>query len=183
MFKDILITSTKEKTYPLTSFSSSLKKKIKNNAFRLVFIPTIKITPIKDWRQFHNNIKKLDFIDVILLTSQHSANFFLHKIKELHLQEKIKKKKILVVGKKTKNMVEKFSYFNVLLPKKENTTGILEFIQQKKLAQSFFWFPCSNLSNKKIADFLKQQGGKILQNIIYYNDFPLTSKKNCKNIS
>ena len=173
---DIYLATTQEKAIQLS-------KKFQNQkAIRLVFIPTIKVTPIQDWHNTSSGLKQLVKIKLLLFTSQNAVIFFFKKMKELNLIEKLAKKQFITIGEQTAKKIEKWIPTpQIFIPKIKTTAGLLNLLKQKKLQKSYCWFLCSNLSDKIISNYIRQNGGNCLQEVIYKNDFPVENKKKLQN--
>ena len=173
--RDILVTTTKER---FSELFTGFRDKLTNNGLQLIHIPTIKITPTKSWVSFHHTLRKINYIDTILFTSQYAVQIFAKKIKDLQALASFSQKKWLVIGSQTKQKLKTALPFvnNIFTPQVATTESLLILIREKQLAKNYFWFPCSNLSDNKILDFVKFYGGKCIQDIIYYNTFPLESE-------
>ena len=173
---DIYLATTK---YKATQLSKKFQNKTK---IRLVFIPTIKIEPIKNWYSKSEGLKQLGKINLLLFTSQNATTFFFEKMQELRLIEKIQKKKFMAIGEKTAKEIKKWiPKTKIFIPKIKTTAGFINLLKQENLQKSYCWFLCSNLSDKTIFNFIKNSGGKCLQEIIYKNVFSVENKKKLTN--
>ena len=49
---------------------------------------------------------------------------------------------------------------------------LIKFLKSMHLEKKIFWFPCSNLTDIKLKEFLTEKKAKLMQQTIYYNRLP-----------
>ena len=173
--RDIFLPSS----MPWDNLTTTLQIELRKNKLQIIHIPTIKITYNKKEAVFcQHKLEKLKKTDIILFTSQYAVHFFFQRIKKLALTNFLAQKKWLVIGEKTAEKLTKDfpSAKNILLPKEASTKGLLDFITQEKLQNSYYWFACSCLTGYTIQKFITSCGGECFQEVIYNNYFPTKSR-------
>ena len=107
----VLITREKEE-------SLSFAKKFENTNVEVLIFPTIKTQPL----DFPTDIA-LEY-DIFIFPSKKAVKYFFSKVEP----DLIKNKEIIAVGEKTKKVLEKYRFENVLLPEIYSSEGVLKLI-------------------------------------------------------
>ena len=172
MSLEILLTSSQQKADQL---SLTINSQLKSNSVNISYIPLIQIIPIQNWQEFDKLIVGFAKIDGIILTSQYTVTFFLQRLKKLKINlADLKTKKWLVIGEQTKLSL-KNPYFSPLIPKMQNSSGLISLLKKISLKNYTYIFPCSKLTDNEITNNLSNESIKIKQIAIYDNILPKTA--------
>lgn len=132
-------------------------------------LPMIKISP-NTYEQQKITRNCLESISMIILTSQNSATYFLEALKQNQCDLRtLFGKKIIAIGKKTKDILSQSGIIADMVPKQQSTAGILaEF--STKMASEHVLLPLSSKADQTLENGLKQKGAKTTRINIYNND-------------
>ena len=165
----ILVTAAQERVDVVIP---KLEKKLQRTLTKIISLPLIELFPTKDWYEFDETTKNLPYIDAIILTSQYAADLFFQRLKTLEINiANLQGKQWLAIGEQTRAKIKKESLLS-LMPPIQNTAGLIKFLKSMHLEKKIFWFPCSNLTDIKLKEFLTEKKAKLMQQTIYYNRLP-----------
>lgn len=149
------------------SFNEEIKKKFLEININAVFLKTINIVTL----DVQNSAIFDTEYDYIVITSKNSVT----SLNEILIKENktLKTKKIICIGKKTKEVFKDyFRDFNIDELKLNSSTGILHYFLEKDLENKKILIPGSKLSNLWYVDRLKLNGAEVHFVPIYDNLLP-----------
>lgn len=139
-----------------------------------VEIPLIEFKPSENADQILSYIERLETYDWVIFTSAVAVNTFFSFFKDGELPPL---PKIAVIGKKTKEVMEKRGMTVHFTPKKFVAESFVEEFSPLVKAEDKILLPKGNLARDYIARTLGEKGVIVDEIIIYDNYFPEDSRK------
>ncbi len=153
---------TRDKSQAL-DFARELEK----YGFIPVFFPTIEITGPDLWDEVDEKINRIDEYTDLIFTSTNAVRFFFERFKKYQAIEKLKNKRVYVVGVKTKIEVEKYGVFVEPLPERSDKENLFEKILSDEISGRRFLFPRGNLADERFIESARKKGIDIDDVIVY----------------
>jgi len=129
----------------------------------VIFLKTINIVPLKidDLSIFDKTF------DYTVLTSKNSVTSLFEILNANNL--KLNTKKVVCIGKKTKEVCENYGDFAIDVPPQNSSSGIFNYFLNKVLMDKEIFIPSSKISNLWYVERLKKNGAKVHLIPVYDN--------------
>ncbi len=138
-------------------------------------VPLLSFRYHQDKRE-HTYINELNSYEWIIFTSKNAVSFFVEILKNNNFQLEDVTAKVVVVGKKTKEYVEKHHISVSFFPNDFSAEGVVEAFLQRNITPAKILIPKGNLARDVIATSLEQKGFICDEWIIYETFLPEQSK-------
>jgi uroporphyrinogen III methyltransferase/synthase len=142
-------------------------REIEKYGFIPVFFPTIEITEPDSWDDVDEKINQIDEYTDLIFTSANAVRFFFERFKKYQPIERLKSKKIHVVGAKTKIEVEKYGLLVEPLPERSDKESLFGKILSDEVSGRKFLFPRGNLSDEEFIESARRKGIDIDDVVVY----------------
>ncbi|MCM8792505.1 MAG: uroporphyrinogen-III C-methyltransferase [Candidatus Omnitrophica bacterium] len=162
---------------------------LKGNYFHL---PLIKIEPLEDYRELDNWIEKIaqhhkpstinykPAFDWIVFSSRYGVEYFFRRVFKLgYDSRRLSGIKIAAIGKSTANKLKEYGICADLIPKDENSLGLIEEFRKilKSSAISYqtlvkIFLPRSDIADKGLKKGLEELGAEVISCVAYKNVIP-----------
>lgn len=143
--------------------NDELKKQFNQIGIGIYFLKTISILPLPI-----ADISILDKeYDYTIFTSKHSVTCFFDLLKKNNKQ--LVTKKVICIGKKTKEVCLTYGDFNIDVPIQNSSSGIFTYFLNKYLIDKLILIPGSKISNLWYVDRLKTNGADVKFIPVYDN--------------
>ena len=153
--------------------ADSFAKIIKERGGTPVIFPTIEIHPPESLEQLDRAIDGLYMYDGVIFTSTNGVKFFFRRLVQRDVTiNDVKRKRIFVVGEKTRRAVEEHGVAVAAIPEKFTAADLTKIIDHEDLHGRTFLFPCGSLSPITLADTLKLLGASVDSVIVYQTKRP-----------
>jgi hydroxymethylbilane synthase len=163
--KSQFIVITKPENVPVT-----VQKQIESLGFLPYFYPSITIVKSELTKKMSNTLSQIDSFDWIVFTSQNGVQFFIEALEESGISlEKIKNKKIAVVGKKTASVVKKYKLPVDFIPSSFTTDALAD--EMKDIKNKKILLARANLATPLLPKHLEEKGAKITDLHIYKTSY------------
>ena len=136
--------------------SSKISQLLEKKGAFVYNLPTISIEPIH-LDLLEKQIENFDYSH-LLFTSANSVSIFFKTFLKKHDIRDLGKAKIVVIGKKTKEMVEKYHLKVDIFPDTYIGENFVEAVKSSIEGPAKFFFPHSNISRKSIIEALSELG-------------------------
>lgn len=136
--------------------SSKLAEKLEDQGALVYKIPTISIEPIQ-LDQLEKDLEEFDYTH-LLFTSANSVSIFFQTFLKKHDIRDLGLVKIAAIGKKTKQMIEKYHLKVDIFPDTYVGEAFVEAVEKSIDGSAKLYFPHSNISRKKIIEGLDKLG-------------------------
>jgi len=156
--KSILVTKDRN------SSINSVKKLIDLNA-KLIFLPTIKIVPLKPNPELKEILSAQKVFDFLIFTSASAVRIFMDHVSQFNYE--IQKCKIVVVGEKTEEVCKKFGLNVSLMPETYSADGLIDLLSSIELSNKRILIPGSKISSKILSEELIKLGALVYTVPIY----------------
>ncbi len=136
-------------------------------------LPLIKITALKDYRDFDGNLRKITDFDWIVFASRFAVEYFFKRFQNLNFDSRrLNNIKIASIGSSTKNRLLDFGISADLVAKKESSSGLIEEFKYLEIKNKKIFLPRSDISDKGLKSALKELGAKVTSSFAYRNIMP-----------
>ncbi|HPN38256.1 MAG TPA: uroporphyrinogen-III synthase [Melioribacteraceae bacterium] len=150
------------KTYKLNAVicgsedkNDELIKQFNNIGINIILLKTINIVPIEieDLSLFDKTF------DYTIFTSKNSVISLFNLLESKKL--KLNSKKVVCIGKKTKEVCNNYGDFNIDVPSQNSSSGVFAYFLNKFLIDKEILIPGSKISNQWYIERLKQNGANV----------------------
>jgi uroporphyrinogen-III synthase len=143
--------------------NDELSEQFKDIGINAIFLKTIDIVPltIEDLSIFDKTF------DYTILTSKNSVTCLFDILEHNNL--KLNSKKLVCIGKKTKETCEKYGNFVIDIPTQNSSAGIFNYFLNKNLNETEILIPGSKISNLWYVERLKANGANVYFIPVYDN--------------
>jgi len=118
-------------------------------------------------------IEGLYMYDGLIFTSINGVKYFFQRLVEREVKiDDLKRKKVFVVGEKTRQAVEENGIHVTTMPERFTAADLSKTIEHEDLHGRAFLFPCGSLSPNTLADNLKLLGASVDAVIVYQTSRP-----------
>lgn len=138
----------------------------------VIQFPTLDITPPASWEPFDEAALNINLIDFIAFTSANAVRMTLQRLDELNIKADFGKIKILAVGKKTSAYCKAQGLPVWLVPDEFSSEGAIKALEAVEVNGKHFFIPASELSDGKLADYLKARGAEVYRAGVYNVGIP-----------
>jgi len=164
--KTVLITRTLHQ-------ADSFARLIRERGGSPVIFSTIEIHQPESWDKVDRAAEGLYMFDGLIFTSVNGVQAFFNRLKEREaFTDDIRRKRVFVVGEKTRQAVESYGLTVTAMPEKFTAFDLLKTIDHEDLHGRAFLFPCGSLSPNILADNLKILGANVERTIVYQTTRP-----------
>lgn len=136
-------------------------------------IPMVKIIPLEDYSVLRGYISRIvnEEFDWIVFCSRYGVIYFFKNLFEMGFDTRVLSKlKFACVGSSTANMLKNYGIVADLVPKDENSEGLVRAFESVDRARIFM--PRSDLSDKGLKKSLSELGFYVEECIVYKNIIP-----------
>lgn len=135
-------------------------------------IPFIEILPLQDYSHLDKVIKKIEKFDWIVFVSRYGVYYFFERLFKLGFDARILNRiKIAAIGMSTANRLKEYGIIADLIPKIENSDGLVEELKRKVKNKSVLLLR-SDIADKGLEEKLKRYAKNIVSVIAYRNVMP-----------
>ncbi len=138
----------------------------------VLLIPTIKVVPPESYEEFDKAAARLDTFRYIIFTSVNAVKMTAQRLKELDINKKNEKLKVVAVVSKTAQACIEYGFPVNIVPQFFSAKGVIERLKNEIIAGKEFFIPASAIAGVEIRDRLKMEGGKVVQAAVYDVDLP-----------
>lgn len=164
-FKKQFIVITKPENVRVT-----VQKQIESLGFLPYFYPSITFVKSELTKKLYKILSDIDSFDWIVFTSQNGVQFFIEALEESGISlEKIRNKKIAVVGKKTASVVKKYKLPVDFIPSSFTTDALANEI--KNIKEKKVLLARANLATPLLTKHLEEKGAKVTDVHIYKTSY------------
>lgn len=126
--------------------------------------PTIAIAPPEDFGPLDAAISRLGEFDWVVFTSANGVEAFFGRMRELRVDIRaLGAAKIIAIGPRTREAVEKYGLFCDLMPEEFVAEGIVAMLQEYDLKGKKFLLPRSDIARKALPQALAQMGAEVVE--------------------
>ncbi len=143
--------------------NDELNEQFRNIGINVIFLKTISIVSLKidDLSVFSKTF------DYTILTSKNSVTSLFEILESNNI--KLNSKKIVCIGKKTKEICQKYGDFTIDVPTQNSSSGVFTYFLNKFLIDKEILIPGSKISNLWYIERLKTNGAAVHFVPIYDN--------------
>lgn len=164
--KTILVTRSRTQ-------ASELADRLERLGARVLELPTIEISPIRDVRALDQAIKRIQNYHWLVFTSENGVEAFFKRFRELAKDARtLSSLKIAAVGPGTKTKLNAFSIEPDLVPKVFTTEGLVHAFQKLKIARKKFLLLRTNIAPDFLNHSLKKLGAHVSEISVYRTEKP-----------
>lgn len=136
-------------------------------------LPMIKIKPLDDYADFDRHIRVIRSFDWIVFTSRYAAQYFFQRLVKIGLDARaLQNIKISAVGSSTAATLRNLGIIADLIPQVETSKGLLDTFKRIPLEGRKIFLPHSDISDKGLANGLRNFGAEVTGCIAYRNIMP-----------
>lgn len=136
-------------------------------------LPLINIEPLKDYREFDSQLKKINTFDWIAFSSRYAVEYFFKRLKIIGKDTRaLRDISIAAIGNSTQKRLEDFGVLADLVAKEESAQGLLKEFKQRDIRNQVIFLPRSDISDKGLSEGLKKLGARVVASVAYRNIFP-----------
>ena len=164
--KTILITRSRKQ-------ASQLGETLEGLGARVLELPTIEISPIRDFRVLDQAIRQVRRYDWLVFTSENGVEAFFERFRKLKKDARILGlTKIAVIGPGTKAKLNSYSLEPDLVPATFTTAGLLNAFRKLKIAKKRFLLLRTNIAPDLLRVSLEKSGAVVTEIPIYKTEKP-----------
>jgi len=169
--KTVLITRSRKQ-------ASQLGEQLESLGARVLELPTIEISPIKNNTRLDQALRQIARYDWIVFTSENGAEAFFERLKQLKKDSRILKSvKIAAVGPGTKAKLNSYLIEPDLVPKTFTTEGLVQAFRKLKISRKRFLLLRTNIAPESLNHSLKKLGALVTEIPIYKTQKPKNLSK------
>ena len=144
-----------------------------------VFCPVLKIIPNQDFVLLDRQLRELQRIQWVVLTSPNAVEVFFHRVAELEIKEF--SARIAAVGERTASLIREKGFSVQLVPQSYSANALVEAFSQIGIMGEKILFPCSSRARDELETGLTALGATVHRISIYSVepnvDLPVTDLK------
>ncbi|MBI1977347.1 MAG: uroporphyrinogen-III C-methyltransferase [Candidatus Omnitrophica bacterium] len=164
--KTILVTRSRKQ-------ASELADELENLGARVLELPTIEVSPIRDFHSLDRAVKNIRKYYWLVFTSENGVEAFFKRFRELGKDTRtLSSLKIAAVGPGTKAKLNAFSIEPDLVPKVFTTEGLVRAFQGLKIARKKFLLLRTNIAPDFLNRSLKKLGAQVTEISVYRTEKP-----------
>lgn len=135
----------------------------------IVHYPIIRIIPkSKEDQEIKNAFSDFDAYTHLLLTSKSAITIFFEYAPFFNITlNSIRKKSIIVVGRKSAERIRQYGAEATTLPRQETAEGIIASLEHQNLRDAYLFWPHSALARPVLQDWLQQNQIKYRSSVFY----------------
>lgn len=159
--KRVLITRSRNQ-------ASVLAEKIESLGGEPYEFPTIEIAEPDDFAPLDQAIAEIDSYDWLVLTSVNGVQSFMHRMQVLRKDiRRLGKAKIVAIGPKTREEIEKYGIFCEFMPEEFVAEAILEVFKGEEIKGKKVLLPRADIARKVLPDTLRSMGAEVNEATAY----------------
>ena len=164
--KTVLITRSRKQ-------ASQLGGALETLGARVLELPTIEISPIRDFRALDKAIKQINRYDWLVFTSENGVEAFFDRLKRLKKDARLLKSvKIAAIGPGTKAKLNSYSIEPDLMPRTFTSEGLLNALRKTKVAKKRFLLLRTNIAPDGLRTSLEASGANVSEIPVYRTEKP-----------
>ncbi len=168
--KRFLVTRTREQA---GAFATLLEAQ----GAQAVCVPTIDIVPPLDWGPLDYEVRELDSVDILILTSANGVAAFFERLFEneqyIGLLRNID---VVAVGPKTAQALKEFAVTASIVPEDHCAEGIVAELLKRGVAGKKILYPRAELARSYLVDHLREAGADVADPVAYRTVAPVESR-------
>lgn len=130
--------------------------------------PTIEIADPDDFSPLDKAISSLETYEWLILTSVNGVKSFMDRMRKLKKDiRQLSNIKIVAIGPKTRDEIEKYGIFCEFMPEEFVAEAIIEVLKDQDVKGKRFLLPRADIARKILPDTLKSMGAEVDEVIAY----------------
>lgn len=135
--------------------------------------PMIKIERLDDYTEFDKHLKRIKHFQWLVFTSRYSVEYFFERLNRAGFDARtLQGIKIAAIGNSTAGKLGGFGIRADLTPKDESSGGLLAAFKRADIENKNIFLPRSDISDKGLAQGLRNLGGNVTACVAYRNVMP-----------
>ncbi len=164
--KTILITRSRKQ-------ASQLGETLETLGAHVLELPTIEISPIRDFRMLDRAIRQIHRYDWLVFTSENGVEAFLNRFRQLKKDARIlSHAKIAAIGPGTKAKLNSYLLEPDLVPATFTTAGLLNAFRKLKIMKKRFLLLRTNIAPDLLRVSLEKSGAVVTEIPVYRTEKP-----------
>jgi len=148
-----------------------------------ICVPTIEIVPPEDYAPLDREIRDLDDVDILILTSANGVSAFFER---LFANEQyvglLNQVQVVSVGPKTDQALAEYAITADLVPANHCAEGIVEELLRQNLAGKKILYPRAALARPYLAEELRRAGAEVADPVAYRTLAPLENAEEIRRL-
>ncbi len=138
-----------------------------------ICVPTIAIAPPEDYAPLDREIRDLDHVDILILTSANGVEVFFERLFENEQYVGLLKQiQVVAVGPKTGKALAEHAVTADIVPANHCAEGIVEELRKQELAGKKVLYPRAELARSHLVDELRRAGAEVADPVAYRTLMP-----------
>lgn len=138
----------------------------------VLLVPTIKVVPPESYDEFDSAAARFEDFRYLIFTSVNAVKMTAQRFKELGVEKRHEKLKVVAVGSKTAQACIECGFPVNIVPQFFSAKGVIERLKNEVIPGKEFFIPASAIAGVEIRDRLIMEGGKVVQVPVYDVDLP-----------
>lgn len=146
------------------SQASVFAKKIEDLGGEPWEFPAIEITDPNDYGPLDKGIIEINNFDYLIFTSVNGVQYFFNRLRYHHKDiRELKGIKIVAIGPKTREEVEKYGIFCDFMPDEFVAEAIVEIFAKEDIRGKKFFLPRADIARKVLPKTLREMGAEVIE--------------------
>ena len=164
--KTVLVTRSRNQ-------ASSLSKMLERNGASVIELPTIRISPIEDFKLLDQAICQVERYDWLVFTSENGVEVFFDRLRQLRKDSRrLAGVKIAAIGPGTRAKLNSYFVEPDLVPSSFSSEGLLEAFLKEEVSGKRFLLLRTNIAPDFLKRGLERTGAKVTEIAVYRTERP-----------
>jgi uroporphyrinogen III methyltransferase/synthase len=170
--KTILVTRSRTQV-------SNLSRLLEKEGAQVIELPTIQISPARNFEQLDQAISDIQHYDWLVFTSENGVEVFFSRLAKLGKDVRwLAPVKIAAIGPATKEKINLFGIEPDLMPQEFSSEGLVGKFPKKAVEGKRFLLVRTNIAPDFLKDKLEMRGGTVREISVYRTEIPKNLRKN-----
>lgn len=138
----------------------------------VLLVPTIKVVPPESFEEFDNAAAIFEQFRYLIFTSANAVKMTSIRLKELGIEKRHEKLKVVAVGSKTAQACIESGFPVNIVPQFFSAKGVIDRLKNEVIPGKNFFIPASAIAGTEIKERLILEGGKVVQVPVYDVNLP-----------
>lgn len=159
--KRFLVTRTREQARAFIAL-------LEEEGGEAICVPTIEIAPPLNWGPLDYEVRELENVDILILTSTNGvASFFDRLFENEQYIGLLRDISVVAVGPKTAQALKDYAVTADIVPVNHSAEGIIEELLKRDISGKKILYPRAELARPYLADQLRQAGAEVADPVAY----------------